>query len=214
MKILRKYSESKRAATSILELYVWVAAHFCSDVGDDPEQVVYEITELGNKILLHQPEDGYFSSQINKLLVRIVQSLTFLCKHYDICTVDIKLMLEKLISCRKADILLLDCCSELINMLPHLSTIRKINEQIPIAMHNFSHLDFTLTFLDKMVCETLEAGASPYLPQRSTTLLEPQMQIQIPVPVASSSVSPIESEKGSVFDSWSSEDFKALAIGW
>lgn len=208
IKILHKYSKSKIALTSILQLYVWVISRFglpaVEGKENKPADVIKEIIELGQKIIRNEKKRDPFPQGVRDLLISIVHSLHYISVHKKEHGTGMDSFLQELSATSKRDSYLRDICFELKCSLPHLTAI---HDHTVKMQDKCDHLDFTLSFLDEMVCKSLESGEEPYRPPQVVQVF--QQLSEMPLPAKNSPcTSVISSEKGSLAGSWCSEDFK------
>lgn len=208
IKILHKYSKSKIAVTSILQLYVWVISRFglpaVEGKENKPADVIKEIIELGQKIIRNEKKRDPFPQGVRDLLISIVHSLHYISVHKKEHGTGMDSFLQELSATSKRDSYLRDICFELKCSLPHLTAI---HDHTVKMQDKCDHLDFTLSFLDEMVCKSLESGEEPYRPPQVVQVF--QQLSEMPLPAKNSPcTSVISSEKGSLAGSWCSEDFK------
>ncbi|XP_049939262.1 AP-4 complex subunit epsilon-1-like isoform X1 [Schistocerca serialis cubense] len=212
IKILHKYSKSKIAVTAILQLYVWVISRFglpaVEGAVNKPADTIKEIIELGHKIIRNEKKRDPFPQGVRDLLISIVQSLQYVSVHKKEHAYGIDGFLQELLSTSRRDSYLRDICFELKCSLPFVTAI---HEHTVKGQDKYDQLDFTLSFLDEMVCKSLESGEEPYRPPQAVQVF--QQLTEMPLPAKSSPcTSVISSEKGSLAGSWCSEDFKLWNI--
>jgi hypothetical protein len=224
--ILAKYSESKTVSTSVIEVYVWSLSQFCGARAEDGQQVLEMVISLGRKVLRNQEPNTVMSQGIRNLLISIVQSASHVAEKCGTAVNSLDEFLREIMKSHLADAYLRHTCMELLAALPHISVIHQALQQ-PVQSEKQLDLDFTLSFLDKFVCESLAAGAVPYQP-KLLHIAMPALEITS-LPSDSTSVppntaalpspcpSPISSGTSSIVDfprseSLSSEDSKSWSL--
>lgn len=214
--ILAKYSESKTVSTSVIEVYVWCLSQFCGVEVDDGQQVLEKLISLGHKVFRNQELNTVVSQGIRNLLISIIQSASHVAEKCGTTISSLEEFLHEIMKSHLADAYLRHTCMELLAALPHISVIHQALQQ-PIQSEK--QLDFTLSFVDRFVCESLAANAMPYQPKL--------LHIAVPVPeitslpsdsaivpsnaaaLPSTCPSPISSGASSIIDFPRSESFSS-----
>jgi hypothetical protein len=222
--ILAKYSESKTVSTSVIEVYVWCLSQFCGVKVGDGQQVLENLVSLGCKVLRNQQPSTVMSQGIQNLLISIIQSASHVAEKCGTTVSSLQEFLHEIMKSHVADAYLRHTCMELLASLPHISDIHQALQQ---PTQSEKQLDFTLSFVDRFVCESLAANAMPYQPKLlhvSVTVPEitslPSDTTTVPPDAAalpSTCPSPISSGTGSIIDfprseSFSSEDSKSWSL--
>ncbi|PNF30423.1 hypothetical protein B7P43_G12873 [Cryptotermes secundus] len=212
LNILGKYSESKTVSTAVLEVYVWSLSQFCG--AEDDQLVLEKLISLGYKVLHNQEPNTIMSYGVQNLLISIIQSAGHIAEKYDTAIDSLEEFLQETLKSHLADAYLRCTCMELLAALPHITVIHKVLQQ-PIQTE--TKLDFTLSFLDKYVCESLADNALPYQPKLlhiANPVLEitslPSNSTTVPLAAAimsSPCPSPLSSGTGSIVDFPRSESF-------
>lgn len=210
--ILGKYSESKTVSTAVLEMYVWSLSQFCGI--EDGQLVLEKLISLGYKVLRNQEPSTIMSCGIRNLLISIIQSAGHIAEKYGTAIYSLEEFLQETKKSHLADAYLRYTCMELLAALPHITAIHQVLQQ-PIQTEK--KLDFTLSFLDRYVCESLAANALPYQPKllhiaipvlEITTLPSNSTTVPLATAIMSSPCpSPISSGTGSIVDFPRSESF-------
>ncbi|KAK7790537.1 hypothetical protein R5R35_011943 [Gryllus longicercus] len=160
LQILRKYSDTKTASTAVLEMFVWTLSHFgkhyLANNEEDTVDVIKEIINLGRKIVKHQFIKSYFSSEIERLLIAINDALTYVSYQYGVCSNIIEYV-EEVKSMSVNNSCLHKYCQEIIYSLPHCQALHKCFKEVNWHQET-KGTDFTLSFLDWYVCESLKGG--------------------------------------------------------
>ncbi|XP_021918048.1 AP-4 complex subunit epsilon-1-like isoform X2 [Zootermopsis nevadensis] len=221
--ILAKYAESKTVSTSVIEVYVWCLSQFCGAKVDDGQQVLEKLVSLGCKVLRNQ-EPSNVSQGIQNLLISIIHSASHVAEKCGTTISSLEELLQEIMKSHLADAYLRHTCLELLASLPHISVIHRALQR---SIRSEKQFDFTLSFVDKFVCESLAANAMPYQPKL--------LHIAVPVPemtslpsdsmtappdtvaLPSTCPSPVSSGTSSIIDfprseSFSSEDSKSWSL--
>ncbi|GLH07340.1 Uncharacterized protein GBIM_12819 [Gryllus bimaculatus] len=219
LQILRKYSDTKTASTAVLEMFVWTLSHFgkhyLANNEEDTVDVIKEIINLGRKIVKHQFIKSYFSSEIERLLIAINDALTYVSYQYGVCSNIIEYV-EEVKSMSVNNSCLHKYCQEIIYSLPHCQALHKCLKDVNWHKET-KGTDFTLSFLDWYVCESLKGGetlcnvkqpkVNPEAPEG-----EPEGFLYQDVSYIRDSpglcASPVSSERESYFGSGMSEELK------
>ncbi|XP_067004637.2 AP-4 complex subunit epsilon-1 isoform X2 [Anabrus simplex] len=220
IKILKKYSESKTAATSILEVYVWAVSQFELLVVDNavhkvtPDVVLQEIIDLGEKILKFQNPESGLHYGIKEFLLSSLNAITHVIENHGTFPDTLIPFLNKLKKFSIGDSFLRASCSELLYMLPQSQLVCEYLK--PLNGGRVDDMDFTLSFLDEFVCESLRRGEQPFQPKMpKAATIESALAslgtecLSFPTSPSVPYQSPVCSEKNSIIGSSSSEDFKS-----
>jgi len=163
------------------------------------------------------------SHGIRNLLISIIQSASHVAEKCGTTISSLEAFLHETVKSHLADVYLRHTCMELLATLPHISVIH----QALRSTQTETQLDFTLSFLDKFVYESLAANAMPYQPKLlhiampvfEITSLSSNLTTVPPTAAALSSPcpSPISSGTGSIVDfprseSFSSEDSRSWSL--
>jgi hypothetical protein len=210
--ILGKYSESKSVSTAVLEVYVWSLSQF--SVVEDGQPALEELISLGYKVLHNQEPNTIMSYGIRNLLISIIQSAGHIAEKYSTAVDSLEEFLQETMKSHLADAYLRYTCMEILAALPHVTVTHQLLQQ---PTETETKLDFTLSFLDKYVCESLADNSLPYQPKllhKAIPVLEiaslPANSTTVPLVaaiVSSPCPSPISSGTGSVVDFSRSESF-------
>lgn len=210
--ILGKHSESKTVSAAVLEVYVWSLSQF-SGV-EDGQPVLEKLISLGRKVLHNQEPNTNMSYSIRNVLISIIQSAGHIAEKCGTAVDSLEEFLQETAKSHLADVYLRYTCMEILATLPHLTVVHHLLQQ---HTETEMKLDFTLSFLDRYVCESLADSSLPYqpkllhvavpvleitsLPSSSTTVPPVAAIISSPYP------SPISSGTGSIVDFSRSESF-------
>jgi hypothetical protein len=214
LQILGKYSESKTVSTAVLEVYVWSLGQFCVAEVEHGQRVLETLVSLGQKVLCNQKPSTVISQGIRNLLISIIQSSAHVTEKCGTTVRSLEEFIHETMKSHLADVYLRHTCMELLATLPHVPLI---NEALQRPTVTESQLDFTLSFLDGYVCESLEGDGMPYQPKllhKAAPLCQitplPSDHSKVPPTAAEPSSpcpSPISSGTGSVVDFPGSESF-------
>lgn len=214
MQILGKYSESKTVSTSVLEVYVWSVGQFCGAEVEHSQRALEKLVSLGHKVLCNQKPSTVMSQGVQNLLIDIIQSAGHVAEKCGTTVSSLEEFIHQTMKSHLADAYLRHTCMELLVALPHITLIHEALQQ---PTETETQLDFTLSFLDRYVCESLAGDGMPYQPK----LLHKAMPVCQIVPLStdhatvpptatelsSSCPSPISSGTGSIVDFPGSESF-------
>lgn len=157
LQILRKFSGTKTAATSILELYVWVASRFYMLESDsNSERVIEDLVELGRKVMRNNRD---MPVGVQELIVSIITALSVIVERSDCVPCCLKEFLSEALATK--NIYIVDKSRELLRMLQLTKFITSVMSE---KQGTFDSLDFTLSFLDNYVVKSLEQDGKPYIP--------------------------------------------------
>ncbi|KAK3919365.1 AP-4 complex subunit epsilon-1 [Frankliniella fusca] len=186
---LTKHSESKVAPTSILELYVWMLSnfHFLLVKDDDTSfkkshvLALEKIVALGHKVYVNQIQTSLeiVSPRIHKLIYEIVVALKLLVGNNFESTPSLVRFLKDIIAASLTrvfgDAALRCLCNDLLCLISSCSELSVLNES------KTEPPDFTLSFLDDFVCQSLEEGSLPYraLPAKPGSRAAVELAIEI-----------------------------------
>ncbi|PSN42024.1 hypothetical protein C0J52_08244 [Blattella germanica] len=216
--ILGKYSESKTVSTSVLEVYVWALSQFCQGSAEVMEKLVV----LGRKVVRNHDPSISVSPGIRNLMVCIVHALNHVAEKTGIIITSLEEFLMEVSNSPIGDAYLRLACKEVLTSLPFMSEIHQVLQR----SEQTDKLDFTLSFLDKYVCENLENNGMPYQPKflHAVTSVIERLDPVATTPGAASAMSlpspcpsPVSSGTGSIVDfprseSYSSEDSKSWSL--
>lgn len=191
---------------------MWSLSQFC---GVEEGQLVFEkLISLGYKVLHNQEPNTIMSCGIRNLLISIIQSAGHVAEKYGTAIHSLEEFLQETMKSYLADAYLRYTCMELLATLPHITAIQQVLQR---RTQTETKLDFTLSFLDKYVCESLADNALPYQPKLlhiAIPVLEitslPSNSTTVPLAAAvmsSPCPSPISSGTGSIVDFPRSESF-------
>jgi hypothetical protein len=224
LQILGKYSESKTVSTSVLEVYVWSLGQFCGAEVEHGQQALEKLVSLGHKVLCNQKPSTVISQGVRNLLIAIIQSAGHVAEKCGTTVSSLEEFIRQTMKSHLADVYLRHTCMEFLLALPHITLIHEALQQ---PTETETQLDFTLSFLDRYVCESLAGDGMPYQPKllhKATPLCQivPLSTDHATVPstpteLSNSCPSPISSGTGSVVDfpgseSFSSEDSKLWSL--
>jgi hypothetical protein len=224
LQILGKYSESKTVSTSVLEVYVWSLGQFCGADVECGQEVLEKLVSLGHKVLCNQRPSTVISHGVRNLLISIIQSAGHVAEKCGMTVSSLEEFIHKTMKSHLADVYLRHTCMEVLALLPHITSIHQALQQ---PTETETQLDFTLSFLDRFVCESLAGDGMPYQPKllhKATPLLEitplPSDPATVPPTAAvpsSPCPSPVSSGTGSIVDfpgseSFGSEDSKSWSL--
>ena len=224
LQILGKYSESKTVSTSVLEVYVWSLGQFCGAEVEHGQRVLEKLVSLGHKVLCNQKPSTIISQGVRNLLISIIQSAGHVAENCGTTVSSLEEFIHQTMKSHVADVYLQHTCMELLVALPHITLIRQALQQ---PTETETQLDFTLSFLDRYVCESLAGDGIPYQPKllhKATPLCQimpvPSDHTTVPrtaTELSSPCPSPISSGTGSVVDfpgseSFGSEDSKSWSL--
>lgn len=214
LQILGKYSESKTVSTAVLEVYVWSLGQFCAAEAEHGQRVLEKLVSLGHKVLCNQKPSTVISQGVRNLLISIVQSSAHVAEKCGTTVTSLEEFIHQTMKSHLADVYLRHTCMELLVTLPHITSI---HEALQRPTETLTQLDFTLSFLDGYVCESLEGDGMPYQPKllhKATPLFQimplPSDHATVPLTateLSSPCPSPISSGTGSIVDFPGSESF-------
>jgi hypothetical protein len=223
LQILGKYSESKTVSTSVLEVYVWSLSQFCGADVEHGQRVLEKLVLLGHKVLCNQKPSTVISQGVRNLLISVIQSAGRVAEKCGTTISSLEEFIHKTMKSHIADAYLRHTCMELLVALPHITSIHQALQ----FTHTETQLDFTLSFLDRFVCESLAGDGMPYQPKllhKATPVLQitPLSSDPTEIPPTAAAMSspcpsPISSGTGSIVDfpeseSFSSEDSKSWSL--
>lgn len=214
LQILGKYSESKTVSTSVLEVYVWSLGQFCGAEVEHGQRALEKLVLLGHKVLCNQKPSTVISQGVRNLLISIIQSAGHVAEKCGTTVSSLEEFIHQTMKSHLADVYLRHTCMELLVALPDITLIHEALRQ---PTETETQLDFTLSFLDRYVCESLAGDGMPYQPKLLHKAM-PLCQI-MPLPsdhatvpptateLSSPCPSPISSGTGSIVDFPGSESF-------
>lgn len=190
---LTKHSESKVAPTAILELYVWMLSNFHSLLIKDNDAsnlekshmlALEKIVALGQKVYVNQIQMSLeiVPPRIHKLLYEIVVALKLLVVRNVEYSQNLVQFLKDIIAASLTrvfgDAALRCLCNELLCLISSCPELSLLNDNREKLLEN---PDFTLSFMDDFVCQSLEEGSLPYraLPAKPGSRAAVELAIEI-----------------------------------
>jgi len=162
LQILGKYSESKTVSTSVLGVYVWSLGQFCGAEMEHGQRALEKLVSLGHKVLCNQKPSTVISQGVRNLLISIIQSAGHVAEKCGTTVSSLEEFMCQMMKSHLADVYLRHTCMELLLALPHITLIHEALQQ---PTETETQLDFTLSFLDRYVCESLAGDGMPYQPK-------------------------------------------------
>ncbi|XP_065336280.1 AP-4 complex subunit epsilon-1-like isoform X2 [Cloeon dipterum] len=155
--VLTMHSESKKAPTSLLKLYIWTLGNFPNKLSQG--EALSRLLTLGNKLLSNAKTE----KSTDELLLLTISSLRNVIDSGNFNSLDgLKDFLKE--ASEYSPMHMLEAC-ELINSLPHLRQISSCLKDVDI--------DFSLGLLDKFVLKSIETqNGRIYQPQVATQILQ------------------------------------------